>query len=754
VGAEYSVNIKLNTGKVRADLKTIGTDISNLGKGQEKASKNTLSATDKKLKLDQKILTFQNRILTVGNSRLKTITAENKLSQTKSLLTRANTQAIQGEFDLSKKNILKAIQQIKLLQKETLIKKGIQTQSTKKVKVEDTLNKQLQERIKLLGQIVKLRNLGTAAGRLAGRFELEESLNTRGPGGRMLALPSSSMLEERVRGSGQTGGFSRALSTPNFLQRIGATRGFDLQSALISGGFPLLFGQGPVGAVAGGLGGGIGGMFGQMGGFAGGIAATAALQSITTTLNAIRDLGNALAKPTENIKLLTEKLGLANTPTGDLAARLEKLGLTSSASALLLEKFTEITGKTPMEIERIASELNEFNSEMTQFALKMQLVVAEVFTPLILLVNKLPLDTLLKLAALKVDPAGTITKGIGSILPQGIKSGFNNTLRGVAPFLFPNQGNQTTDPNEAKLTKLAEQTEFTRNILPLQQQLDIEKQRFTLNSKEINVKKERNKLDLQSKELDLLKEQATIKTNDALDLKIQKLTAEVALQQQIFENAKRLADPIEAQTIQLDQQMRVLLDRGSQVVALSQTISSSFEQAFNGLISGTVSAQDAFRNMLNSIANHFRETAAKILANQLQRSLLGILGNALGGAFNLGSSFKNFGNVPVGTSSQFIMPKGGSVSFPMFANGGRPPVGRASIVGERGPELFVPDRAGTIVPNNAMGGSTNIVINVDASGSSVEGDEGQANQFGNALATAIQAELINQKRAGGLLSNQ
>jgi len=66
----------------------------------------------------------------------------------------------------------------------------------------------------------------------------------------------------------------------------------------------------------------------------------------------------------------------------------------------------------------------------------------------------------------------------------------------------------------------------------------------------------------------------------------------------------------------------------------------------------------------------------------------------------------------------------------------------------------VPDRAGTIVPNNAMGGSTNIVINVDASGSSVEGDEGQANNLGNALATAIQAELINQKRAGGLLSNQ
>lgn len=45
-----------------------------------------------------------------------------------------------------------------------------------------------------------------------------------------------------------------------------------------------------------------------------------------------------------------------------------------------------------------------------------------------------------------------------------------------------------------------------------------------------------------------------------------------------------------------------------------------------------------------------------------------------------------------------------------FANGGEPPVGVASIVGERGPELFVPKVPGTIIPNNQlanmMGGQT------------------------------------------------
>jgi tape measure domain-containing protein len=87
-----------------------------------------------------------------------------------------------------------------------------------------------------------------------------------------------------------------------------------------------------------------------------------------------------------------------------------------------------------------------------------------------------------------------------------------------------------------------------------------------------------------------------------------------------------------------------------------------------------------------------------------------------------------------------------------FADGGRPPVGRPSIVGERGPELFVPDRAGTIVPNHMMGGA-NVTVNVDASGSSVEGSADEAAQLGKAIGIAVQAELVKQKRPGGLLAN-
>jgi hypothetical protein len=49
-----------------------------------------------------------------------------------------------------------------------------------------------------------------------------------------------------------------------------------------------------------------------------------------------------------------------------------------------------------------------------------------------------------------------------------------------------------------------------------------------------------------------------------------------------------------------------------------------------------------------------------------------------------------------------------------YADGGQPPVGKVSLVGERGPELFVPSGSGTVIPNHALGGlggTTNVTNN-------------------------------------------
>ena len=109
-------------------------------------------------------------------------------------------------------------------------------------------------------------------------------------------------------------------------------------------------------------------------------------------------------------------------------------------------------------------------------------------------------------------------------------------------------------------------------------------------------------------------------------------------------------------------------------------------------------------------------------------------------------------NIPDNVFEGFNRGAAGGVTIDNFANGGRPPVGRPSIVGEKGAELFVPDRAGTIIPNHELGGGMNIVVNVDASGSNVEGDEDEGRALGIALSAAIETELIKQKRPGGLLA--
>ena len=124
---------------------------------------------------------------------------------------------------------------------------------------------------------------------------------------------------------------------------------------------------------------------------------------------------------------------------------------------------------------------------------------------------------------------------------------------------------------------------------------------------------------------------------------------------------------------------------------------------------------------------------------------------ALGGM--LQSVAKQMMQLGINTLLKAVIPGGGLFGGLLgFANGGRPPVGRPSVVGERGPELFVPDRAGTILPNGVGMGSTTITVNVDASETSADASSGSGAQLGKAIGLAVQQELLKQKRPGGLLA--
>tara|TARA_R100001126_G_scaffold81921_1_gene50262 strand:- start:776 stop:2869 length:2094 start_codon:yes stop_codon:yes gene_type:complete len=154
---------------------------------------------------------------------------------------------------------------------------------------------------------------------------------------------------------------------------------------------------------------------------------------------------------------------------------------------------------------------------------------------------------------------------------------------------------------------------------------------------------------------------------------------------------------------------------------LGDSIATGISDALVDVVMQTKSVSEAVNALLNDIAKQF-----------LRLGINTFLFSAFGGEKGI---FKNLDT---------------------FAEGGRPPVGKMSLVGEKGPELFIPDTAGTIIPNNALGsgGGGNVVVNVavDASGSSVEGEEEEGRQLGRLIAAAIQSEIVQQKRPGGLLA--
>ena len=100
------------------------------------------------------------------------------------------------------------------------------------------------------------------------------------------------------------------------------------------------------------------------------------------------------------------------------------------------------------------------------------------------------------------------------------------------------------------------------------------------------------------------------------------------------------------------------------------------------------------------------------LLNELMDAVLKVNGAATGGGGRGGVMGLLSQGLSLATSffggSSMTNPGGayanmGSIKLGEFANGGRPPVGVPSWVGERGRELFVPDTAGTIIPNHRLG---------------------------------------------------
>ena len=651
---------------------------------------------------------------------------------------------------------------------------------------------------------------------------------------------------------------------------LGSRAGGTISSALIGGGFPLLFGQGPAAAAGGALGGLAGGLLGGGFGFALSIVGTALGDAATkadafnkqlAVLNAnivgtsssakitskdVENLAKTLGIASdEAIKLLGNFAGFNNANVtkalafvyGDDPATLKSLAAVKDKADLaqvILGSYEKITIETA---NQLINQLKLGDAATVELAFQKALLDAKVKQTEEGLKQISIQDRIVALlqTAANFTVGGTQQVVDPAIFGKGrvaefrrnnpISPLFTNALQGVQQLRTITQGAQTFQPDRgaAKAARDAErerervaQVVRDRNaeadVLRLQAQLQekiaaaelkkdpilvarlqgeerileiqyqyaqalageknvqaqiaiINAGRAAINKQQIINEIQLNAIYAEREELikntlDQLDTEIAIKyaTTDAerarlrieqeiADLRKQGITDETvlaAIAARKAELAKPVlgADLIRQQIGGLSDELTKLIDVGTQVTQIAENIGTSFANSFKGLVSGAMTAQEALSSFFQSVADRFLDMAAQIIAKWIEMSILNSVLNLFPG-----------GNI-VSKGTTDVLANFNAAVLQYRAAGGPVSAGSPYMVGERGPELFVPGRSGTIVPNNALsaGGTTSVVVNVDAGASNVQGNDAQASQLGKVIGLAVQQELIKQKRPGGLLS--
>jgi tape measure domain-containing protein len=169
----------------------------------------------------------------------------------------------------------------------------------------------------------------------------------------------------------------------------------------------------------------------------------------------------------------------------------------------------------------------------------------------------------------------------------------------------------------------------------------------------------------------------------------------------------------------IDQHIGKLKDEIADLTSISniaitsaEGIGAAFANSFSGLISGTMTAKEALGSFFKSVGEMFIEMAAEIMAKQLAMIVLQTILKALGGPSFSGGTSSAIPTDAGGWANSFNtklpgITSIGNIGFPGRANGGPVSSGQTYMVGERGPELFVPGTGGSVVNNNDLRSAMN-----------------------------------------------
>lgn len=165
-------------------------------------------------------------------------------------------------------------------------------------------------------------------------------------------------------------------------------------------------------------------------------------------------------------------------------------------------------------------------------------------------------------------------------------------------------------------------------------------------------------------------------------------------------------------------------DKMKSITTVADMIGSKFETAFMSAVKGTASMKDAFRQMaIDIIGELYRIFVVKQITGFITRSIT--------------AAFPTFAGIPA------------------RANGGPVNANSPYMVGERGPELFVPSRSGSIMPNSSLKSGGDVVvqqtINVTTGVQQTVRNEIQT--LLPQIAEASKAAVLDARRRGGSFAN-
>jgi hypothetical protein len=235
-----------------------------------------------------------------------------------------------------------------------------------------------------------------------------------------------------------------------------------------------------------------------------------------------------------------------------------------------------------------------------------------------------------------------------------------------------------------------EQHKLTMKKLMLQQEVDLG-----------NISKEQQLKTLQSYE----EESYNIELGalqKKLQLAQQDPNYDVVKRQQILDQMLNLQRKHEEEILRLKNQ--TVVEEQKFNIEAEKSIGDAFQSLVGSIVSGQKSLKESIMDFVDSVQSSLAKLAAQSIAKQLFGGgeggggfLSGIFGGGSGGGGGGGGG---------GLGSIF-----GSLFGGGFASGGDITSDKAYLVGEQGPELFLPSNSGTVIPNNALSGGGMKVVN-------------------------------------------